>query len=210
MKECILNTVNEIRPKLAKGIPEMAIPPMEPLVVPQASLDTGSTFKAEFKNTQVYHCTEFTFDDFLIDFDKNKIEFPIYFPKLRLISDYQISGRLLILDLNGSGKGDGNLTDIKAIAYLNGKRQTKNGKEHIIFDDNRITIDIGSGFFQFDDLFHNNPELTRTTNNVINQNIKEIINELKPLLEDTIGTIVFSVATRVFKRYPLDTLFPIE
>lgn len=199
-----------MRPKLAKGIPEMGIPPMEPLVVPQATLDTGSAFKAEFKNIQVYHDTEFTFDDFLIDFDKNKIEFPIFFPKMRLVSDYKISGRLLILDLNGSGKADGNLTDIKAVAYLNGKRVTKNGKEHMNFDDNRISIDIGSGVFQFDDLFQNNPELTKTTNEVINQNIHEIIKELKPLLEDTIGSIVFSITTRIFKRYPLDTLFPLE
>lgn len=60
----------------------------------------------------------------------------------------------------------------------------------------------------FDDLFHNNKELTETTNAVINENSEEILKELKPLVEETISTITFSIVKEVFDKFSVDELFP--
>lgn len=88
----------------------MGIPPLEPLVIPEAALDTGRSFAAKFKNLHVHYATEFVLNNYAVDLDKNEIKLSIYFPRLRLLSDYNIKGRLLILDLNGNGKADGNLS----------------------------------------------------------------------------------------------------
>lgn len=108
----MLKVVEEdVRPHLANGIKEMGIPPLEPLVIPEANLDSGSSFNGKFKNIQVYYASEFVIKNFHINLDKNEVKFPIYFPRLRLKSDYTIRGRLLILDLNGNGTADGNLSN---------------------------------------------------------------------------------------------------
>lgn len=111
LEKCLLKVVEEdIRPRLAKGISEMGIPALEPLKIDSATLDTGASFKATFKNLYVHYATEFVLKNFDIDLDKNQVVLPISFPRLRLLSDYTIKGRLLILELNGSGKVDGNLS----------------------------------------------------------------------------------------------------
>lgn len=112
-------------PHLPKGIKQMQIPPMEPLEIPKADLDTGSTLQAHFTNIKVYHSSEFDIRSLNVDLNNNKIVMRIFFPRMRIISDYKINGRLLILQLNGAGPADGNLSkffifnSFKSINILN-------------------------------------------------------------------------------------------
>lgn len=89
-------------------------------------------------------------------------------------------------------------------------RFQKNNKEYIDFRDNSIKIQVGKAKFYFENLINANEELSKATNQVINENIDDIILELKPIIEDTIGSIVFSVTKRVFKNFSIDELFPIK
>lgn len=59
----------------------------------------------------------------------------------------------------------------------------------------------------FDNLFHNNKELTETTNQLINENYDEIIKEVKPLVEETILAITYTILQQVFHTFSLDELF---
>lgn len=59
----------------------------------------------------------------------------------------------------------------------------------------------------FDNLFHNNKELTETTNKLINDNYDEIIKEVKPLVEETILAITFTILQQVFHTFSVDELF---
>lgn len=36
-----------------KGIPELYVPPLDPLVIPEATLTSGSNFNATFKDIEV-------------------------------------------------------------------------------------------------------------------------------------------------------------
>lgn len=38
---CILNSIEALRPELVKGIPELDVPPLEPLPLPTISLSIG-------------------------------------------------------------------------------------------------------------------------------------------------------------------------
>lgn len=92
---------------------------------------------------------------------------------------------------------------------MKGKRETIKGKEYVIFDKIDIELDVLNGAdMYFDNLFENNAELTRATNQAIHDNIKEIINELKPVVKKTVGDIVLSLVGTLFRRYSVDELFP--
>nr|CAH7720599.1 unnamed protein product [Callosobruchus chinensis] len=52
--ECVVKNVEAMRPKFSEGIPELGIPSLNPLVIPAASLNSGSNFKADFTNLKVY------------------------------------------------------------------------------------------------------------------------------------------------------------
>lgn len=96
----------------------MQIPKWEPLVIPKAELDTGKAFKATFENLKVYHAIDFQMKDLKVAIDENSIDLKIFFPKIKLVADYTMVGRILILELNGKGEGIGNLSKF-LISHLN-------------------------------------------------------------------------------------------
>lgn len=100
--------MEELRPYLRKGIPEMRIPPLEPFKVQYVALDSGDSFKAEFRDLKVYGVSDFMLKNVDFDLDNNKAQIDLLFPKLRILSVYSVKGRILILQLNGHGNADGN------------------------------------------------------------------------------------------------------
>lgn len=100
------------------------------------------------------------------------------------------------------------VANIDAVAELHGHRVTKNNKEYIDFNNNSVKIKVGDAQFYFSDLIKGNPEVSEQTNKVVNENIQAIIEELKPFIQETVGTVVFTVARRVFKNFSVDELFP--
>lgn len=95
---------------MASGIPELPLPPMNPLVLPEAGLNNGDNFRASFKNIQVFYADEFKIDHLKVDLDKTHIELTLTFPRLRIRSQYTIDGKILILQLQGQGPADGNFS----------------------------------------------------------------------------------------------------
>lgn len=91
---------------------------------------------------------------------------------------------------------------------MDGIRYIKGGKEHINFNKNSASIaEVGPSKFEFYDLFKGNPQLSEATNNIINENIIDIIDELKPGLEKTIEAVAVRIVDRVFKTFSVDDLF---
>lgn len=103
--------MEEIRPYLPNGIPEMHLPSLEPLEVPHAELDTGATFKAVFDNIRVYGLSSFIIQNVDVNLNKNIVDLDILFPSVQTTADYTIKGRLLILQLNGNGRCEGNYSE---------------------------------------------------------------------------------------------------
>lgn len=62
LKQCIKESVEQLRPLLSKGIPEFDIPSCEPLIIPEVAIDQGSgtvAVKSVYKNIQVYGPSKF-------------------------------------------------------------------------------------------------------------------------------------------------------
>lgn len=96
----------------------------------------------------------------------------------------------------------------KASAVLRGAKKVVKGKEYLIFDRIDLDLDISNGKLHFADLFRGNPELTDNTNRIINENIADILNDLKPVINKTIGDIILLLVKQVFERFSVDELFP--
>lgn len=82
------------------------------------------------------------------------------------------------------------------------------GKEYLVFDKIDLDLNLSNGHLYFADLFRGNPELTANTNRIINENIVDIINDLKPVINKTISDIVLLLIRQVFERFSVDELFP--
>ncbi|XP_044268729.1 putative beta-carotene-binding protein [Tribolium madens] len=208
LEQCFINAVEQIRPYFREGVPDLFIPPMDPLVIPQAGLNSGDNFKASFKNIQIYYADEFKIDHLKVDLNKVHIDLIVSFPRLRIKSTYNIDGRILILTLKGQGPADGNFTNVGAKLTVDGERYFKKGKEFIAITDKKLDLSLGKPVFYFDNFFRDNPELNEQTNKIINENIVDILDELRPVVDQTVTEFVLGIVTRLFNRYSMDELFP--
>lgn len=62
LKDCIKQSVEQMRPLLAKGIPEFDIPSCEPLWIPEVSIDQGTgsvALQSNYKDIKVYGPSKF-------------------------------------------------------------------------------------------------------------------------------------------------------
>ncbi|VEN40100.1 unnamed protein product [Callosobruchus maculatus] len=209
INSCLQRNTEIIRPRLKNGIPEMHIPSFNPLVISQATLNGGDNFEATFKNIRIYGADNFVLDKFEVTMkEKFRFEIDIHFDRLRILSDYKINGRLLVLQLNGEGPADGNYTNVKAHLTTDGEHYQKNGKDHVRFEDKKIDLSIGKSQLYFDHILGDNDELNVQTNRIINENSQDLIKELTPVLTKVIGEFVFGIVNRIFERYSYDDLFP--
>ncbi|KAK9888498.1 hypothetical protein WA026_000748 [Henosepilachna vigintioctopunctata] len=200
--------MEDVRPHLKGGIPEFQLPSMNPLILPQATLDTGANFKATFKNIEVYYIDEFIFRRVNMDLKNNFVDMVLGFSRLRIKSIYNIQGRLLVLQLNGNGPADGNFTNAEVSVTMRGPRLTKNGKQYFNFNQNKLDLKFGQSSMRFDNLFQNNEELNMQTNRAINENIDSIIEELRPVLTEVIGKFIFGLIGKIFDKFSVEELFP--
>lgn len=67
INDCLLKATETVRPFLIKGVPELKIPPMEPFLLPEASLQQGTqalNFKATLYNTTVRGLSNYKFSKY--------------------------------------------------------------------------------------------------------------------------------------------------
>lgn len=99
---------------MKKGIPEFDLPSMDPLNLPTVTMNHGNgaavSFKADFTNLIVTGASDVVVKKVDLDLNKLKLKVHVYFPKLRIESDYKISGKILVLPINGDGHSDGNFS----------------------------------------------------------------------------------------------------
>ncbi|KAK9888496.1 hypothetical protein WA026_000747 [Henosepilachna vigintioctopunctata] len=207
LDKCILRAVEQIKPHLKKGIPELGIPSLDPLVVPYAGVSTGPDFNATFENIEVYNVYEFDLKKFAVDLDKIELDIELSIPNLRTKSKYSVNGKILFLELKGSGPSEGNFTNIRAFVTGKGKKVERQGKSYIEINEVKVDANYGKPVLMFSELFENK-EVTEQTNKVINDNIESLIEELKPVINQVVTEVVQNLSSRVFSKFSFDELFP--
>lgn len=97
--------------------------------------------------------------------------------------------------------------NVETDAVIIGKREVRNGKEYLQFDDITLDLRFGSSSLEFEDLIRGNKELTDQTNKVINENIEEILKEIKPVFDKTVSSFCLGILRGIYDRYALSDLF---
>lgn len=87
------------------------MPSCEPLEIDSLALnqDTGPIhLKSKFENVKIYGLSQFRIRAVRIDAEKAKFRLRLWFPDLRMESDYHVKGKFLMVPMEGKGKSTGN------------------------------------------------------------------------------------------------------
>ncbi|KAL1373615.1 hypothetical protein pipiens_005124 [Culex pipiens pipiens] len=216
LTECMKQSIETLRPYLARGIPELDIPAIEPinlgdLIVAESVPGQGISITA--KDIKAYGPSNFRLkklkytEKFVVEYGK-VYSFELELPHLYVEGRYVVDGRILLLPVKGAGKFTGNFTQGFGNVRIKGDRKVINGKNHLSLAKLDIKIKVGDGKIKLENLFGGDRVLGEIINQTINQNFSLLSHELIPLIEKALQRIFKQTGNKILERFPEEVLFP--
>ncbi|KAI4499822.1 hypothetical protein M0802_005078 [Mischocyttarus mexicanus] len=209
--KCVLKQLDAIKPYLAKGLPSLKLPALDPLLLPSLTVDRNLEalkVKANMSQIRVYGATNFLVEDLKANPHDLTVMIKVQLPHVHVKGDYDVHGRLLLLPLNGVGSFKGNFTNTEAIVNAQGKEVTdKNGIQRLEIDKLNTKIRVESGNIKLKTPpSHTVPADAAAT--FFNSNPRLVLDIASPIIEDTAATISSALAARALSVLTKAELVP--
>ncbi|KAL1140558.1 hypothetical protein AAG570_000488, partial [Ranatra chinensis] len=211
LDDCVKKSVEAIRPYLNLGIPELGIPPCEPLRIPEIIMNQGRgavAIQSRYSNINIYGPTQFDLKSLKLDPESGQVKIKLWLPSLYMVSDYDIKGRILMLPIDGKGISRGNYSDIEASAVMQGERVMKDGKVYFNVVDFFVNFVVGHANVHLSELFNGDQQLGEAMNSFLNENWRNVVQDIQPVLEKTVGDLFRKFSNRIYHKFPIDFLLP--
>ncbi|XP_053667281.1 uncharacterized protein LOC128716383 [Anopheles marshallii] len=205
LTECMKESIETLRPYLARGIPELDIPSIDPihlgdLIVAESVPGQGVSISA--KDIKAYGPSNFKLKKLTV-IEYGKIySFELELPHLYVEGRYVVDGRILLLPVKGSGKFTGNFTQGIGSVRIKGDRKRINDKDHLSLAKLDIKIRVSDGRIKLENLFGGDRVLGEIINETINQNFNLLSTELIPLIEKALQRIFKRTGNKILERFP--------
>ncbi|CAG9768275.1 unnamed protein product [Ceutorhynchus assimilis] len=215
LNQCLLNATEQVRPYLAKGVPELKIPPFEPFMLPELKLEQGTNalnFKAVLNNVLIHGMSKYKFSRFDFDVPNHQFFCQASVENISLEGQYKVTGRILIAPIEGNGKFTAQIDAANVVVYQKYKEATlKDGKIHLVPVATNTSIEVVKPRANLDGLFNGNEAMNQATNKAINDNVDVLFGELKPVVEHAISRILEDLLFKtIIETIPYDELYPID
>ncbi|XP_071455444.1 protein takeout [Hetaerina americana] len=205
--ECLTSALHHLRPYLAKGIPEIEMPSVEPFRMDELSLSLTSGpngYRIVLKDLDIYGASNFTVGNLRLGSGERPFQATVNFPTLRIHAKYTSSGVLIILPASGNGSFHADFGDVDALVRGKVVSETRGGKEYLRVDTLDLDINIKRVRMQVKKIFNNNRILTEATNLFLRENGHEVIKVMTPQLRKKLTVLFQSIANQLLKNVPLD------
>ncbi|CAB3377965.1 Hypothetical predicted protein [Cloeon dipterum] len=212
LNECVRQAIITTIPKMAKGVRDLGLIPFDPLKVPQVVIDQRGNgpvgLKLTFVNSEHVGVSGLAPHSVKVVPERMYFEINSTLPKYRIIGDYEVEGRILLLPLIGNGPSDFTMNNIQLNWIFFGKPEVRNNKTYCKLTDCKIRMRIGSGSMRLDNLFNGDKRLGDNMNRIMNENFSEVIREVLPALEETFSQLYLQLIAPIFAVTRYEDIFP--
>ncbi|KAF2900824.1 hypothetical protein ILUMI_05363 [Ignelater luminosus] len=210
--ECMKDAVQTSLLKLENGISSLKVPTIQPLNVPSITIGEGKgavNVVQKYKNYNLYDLSTGKIGNFNAKITDNEfsMEFDIDYEEVRFEADYSFNGRILLLPIIGDGKCTVKLQKLKAKFTLHAETTEKKGKKYLKVKNCTLALTPGKVIYNFENLFNGDERLGAEMNKVLNDNWKEVFDDIGDQYAVAIQTILGDYADKIFSRVPYDDLF---
>ncbi|XP_024877790.1 circadian clock-controlled protein-like [Temnothorax curvispinosus] len=209
--KCVVKQLQALTPYLAKGVPSLKLPALDPLFLPSLTVDRNLEslkIRANMSQIRVYGGTNYSVQDLKANPNDLTIFIKVRLPHMYVSGDYDVQGRLLLLPLSGLGNFKGNFTDTDAQVNAQAKEITdKNGVQRIEIDKLVTKIRVGDGNI----VLKSPPAHTLAANaaaTFFNANPRLVLDIASPIIEDTAATVSKALAARALGVLTKQELVP--
>lgn len=207
--ECIINSVRALKEQIRNGIPELDVPPVEPLFIDTVEMAEMQNFKAIGRNISLNGLSNHTIHSVKVEFtdDGGIVYIDLEFPEVRLDALYDVTARILVPI---KGKGPINITtrNVRANVKLIFKVVPRGGRNNVYFSSMTTLLTINDDFdihFVADNF---DKVLQDAVSQALGSSHKEVLEATKPNLEKTISERILQICNQICKHFTYDELLP--
>ena len=207
--KCIKESVEFIRPRLMKGIPELDVPGLEPLRISDFDLGRGSpNFKATLKNIDVLGASDFQLVKLKANIPNLTFRIQVILPLLRFVGDFDVNARILVVPFKGDGKFYANATNCLGSGVMKAEVNNVKGENFLHFTSIDLKLQIGDYNVRLVNSSPADTTLIQAANDIINQNRQDFIEIVTPFIEKRVSNILLEIANKIVKNFKYDEVFP--
>ncbi|VVC25554.1 Haemolymph juvenile hormone binding [Cinara cedri] len=209
--ECLTNAFQKSIPHLAKGIPSLTMYKLDPFRISELQIDQGEgpvSIKLNFKELDIHnlrnlHVKKVHYDP--VNFNAD-LEFQISIP-ITLDGDYDITGKVLVLPIVGKGKSKIDIFMSNITAKVQFKPIVKNGNTYLDMTKFDWKFVVKNMNIKLTNLFNGDKALGDNMNLFLNENWRDVLNELLPSIEKVFGIAFKDAGQQFFKNIPENQIF---
>lgn len=150
------------------------------------------------------------YSGFTSDPHTSKYEVYATVPKISITGRYKVDGRILVLPIQGEGNADLIFDNVKLVVKYKPNVIEKNGKEYVQTERFQLDFDTTRLHMKLENLFNGDKALGDNMNLFLNQNWRDIFNELKPAITFAVEEILKGIINRIFMRVPYAEIFLVD
>lgn len=211
LNECLKDAVADALPKVAKGVPSLGVPPIDPLEITSLIIGEGSgpiNVNLEFKNIKLEGFSSGEFQAVKMDVKKYILDIIMKFNSpIRIHGPYKVDGRVLVLPITGNGNCNLTLADLTAAIHAEGEPMQKNGESYMKIKTFNVKFETSRLYIYLENLFNGDRALGDNMNSFLNENWRDILQELKSPIEAALGASYQHIAARFFAKVPYNQIF---
>ncbi|XP_003398034.1 uncharacterized protein LOC100646546 [Bombus terrestris] len=206
LDDCITKSVDGIAKKLAAGIPELNVPPTDPMLIGDMVLIDTANFKATGSNVTLTGILTYHINRLHLDLEKQQVDIDLDLDEAKIDGNYNISIRILI-PINGKGPLTFTTNNANAKIKMLYNLVEHAGKQYVYFSSLTTHLDIKDYTIKYEP--ENFDETLRDAfREAIGHNNREILEMTRPNLEKAISQRCLEISNKICKHFPYDELLP--
>ncbi|XP_065371577.1 protein takeout-like [Calliphora vicina] len=208
---CFTQSAQEVLHKYPGGLRDLDLLPFDPLRVNSLTLERNPSSPVNIelkfkeldlfglKTAQVKAVKGFTFE--------GRSELEAVVPEFVLKGKYNADGRVLILPIVGSGNSIISCKNLQLKYSFDLKPVEKNGKVFAALEHVKLEFKPELVQFHFENLFNGDKALGDNMNKFLNENWRDIYNELEPGFAKSLSLVAKQMINNILAKHPYDVLF---
>ncbi|XP_048004826.1 protein takeout-like [Leguminivora glycinivorella] len=204
---CVKRSFNHLRPYLARGLPELGVPAVEPLLIDRLVManDAGPVrVTASFTNITVLGPSNYTVTKIRSDLSKLRIDMGLVLPRIEITGRYEVSGQVLLFPVRSQGDFWAAFIDVAAIAKVFGKEIERDNVKYMAADRLLVDFKLRNSRFKVRDTVNYGSVIGEAMNQFLNNNAAEIIEEMRPAASVAIAKHFQAFLNAAFTKVPID------
>ncbi|KAM7361035.1 protein takeout-like [Cochliomyia hominivorax] len=212
--ECVAKITEEIVRLYPYGNPAFGMPNIKAynlttIYFSQKNPNSPVQVNFKFKNSTVYGLDEIKMLS-VNGFNKNmkKIKAETLIPNQRIRGDYESEGKILLLPLNGRGKGEIFFKNLKMFIDMEVEIEKRNdNKNYVTIKHLKMTTDPELMITNLENIIKDNKILSDSINGVINENWRDVWSEIQNDVNHLAETFTKFIMDNVFNELSMDDFF---